>query len=126
MTDPPVDRSAVSAAQVSGDPAALRRLVRNLLDNARRHAAGRVRVALGERDGAAVLVVADDGPGIPAARRDDVFERFTRLDESRAGGHAGLGLAIVKDVVTDHGGTVAVDDDDVLGGARVVVTLPTG
>ena len=45
---------------------------------------------------------------------------------SRAGGHAGLGLAIVKDVVTDHGGTVAVDDDDVLGGARVVVTLPTG
>ena len=83
VTDPPVDRSAVSAAQVSGDPAALRRLVRNLLDNARRHAAGRVRVALGERDGAAVLVVADDGPGIPAARRDDVFERFTRLDPSR-------------------------------------------
>jgi signal transduction histidine kinase len=119
-----VDLARVSAAQVGGDAEELRRVVRNLLDNAGRHATARVSVALAERDGHAVLTVDDDGPGVPAGKRRDVFDRFTRLDESRTGGgHAGLGLAIVADVVDRHGGTVTIDDSP-LGGARFVVTLP--
>jgi signal transduction histidine kinase len=123
-TDVAVDASGVSAAQVVGDPGELRRVVRNLLDNARRHARGAVTVTLAERDGRARLVVSDDGPGIPAERRAEVFERFTRLDEARSGGgRAGLGLAIVHDIVRRHGGTVAIDDGPA-GGTRVTVTLP--
>ncbi len=121
-----IDGHAVSAAQVVGDRDELRRVVRNLLDNARRYATATVSVELREHDGWAVLVVADDGPGIPADRRDDVFERFARLDEARSGrtGRAGLGLAIVHDIVERHGGTVTVDDAPG-GGARFVVVLPS-
>jgi signal transduction histidine kinase len=118
------DVGQVSAAQVRGDAEALRRVVRNLFDNARQHAATRVTIGLAERDGSAVLTVDDDGPGVPPERRDDIFDRFARLDESRTGGgHAGLGLAIVADIVTRHGGSVAVDGAP-SGGARFVVTLP--
>jgi signal transduction histidine kinase len=118
-----VDTSGVSAAQVLGDRAALRRVVRNLLDNARRHAAARVAVTVNEANGSAVLVVDDDGPGIAPDHRQEVFERFTRLDDARTGGHSGLGLAIVHAVVTDHGGSVTIEDSP-LGGARLTVTLP--
>jgi signal transduction histidine kinase len=118
------DVGQVSAAQVRGDAEALRRVVRNLFDNARQHAKTRVTIGLAERDGSAVLTVDDDGPGVPPERRDDIFDRFARLDESRTGGtHAGLGLAIVADIVTRHGGRVAVDGAP-SGGARFVVTLP--
>ncbi len=95
------------------------------MDNAARHARSTVTVTLAERDRHAVLAVADDGPGIPAERRDEVFERFTRLDEARTAtaGGTGLGLAIARDIVVDHGGTIAVDPDH-RPGARLVVTLP--
>jgi signal transduction histidine kinase len=98
--------------------------VANLLDNAVRHARGAVTVTLAEDEGTAVLVVADDGPGIPAADRERVFERFTRLDSARsADGGAGLGLAIARDIAERHGGGLAVDS--VLpAGARLVFTLP--
>jgi signal transduction histidine kinase len=120
-----VDASAVSAGRVEGDGAALRRMVRNLADNAARHAAGRLAFAVAERDGIVLLEVEDDGPGIPAADRERVFERFVRLDDARArdDGGSGLGLAIVAEVVAAHGGTVAIDVSS-LGGARVEVTLP--
>ncbi|MBI0317671.1 sensor histidine kinase, partial [Streptomyces javensis] len=110
---------------------ALRCVIRNLLDNARRHAGQRVRVALSERGGTVELTVSDDGSGIPAADRLRVFERFTRLDEarSREAGGSGLGLAIVGKVITAHGGTAHADqdpapDDGGIGGARLVVRLP--
>jgi signal transduction histidine kinase len=120
-----VDASGVSAGPVEGDADALGRVVRNLVDNAARHAAGRVALGLAERDGAVVLTVDDDGPGIPAGERQRVFERFVRLDDARArdGGGSGLGLAIVRELVAAHGGTVTVDGGG-LGGARVRVTLP--
>ena len=119
-----MDLSAVSAAQVGGDRAMLERAVRNLLDNAVRHARSAVSVSLAARDGGAELAVADDGPGIPAPDREAVFERFTRLDEARArdAGGVGLGLAIVRDVVAAHAGTVTVEDAE--PGARFVVRLP--
>ncbi|MFF4499673.1 sensor histidine kinase [Streptomyces sp. NPDC001401] len=119
-----IDGTAVGAARVSGDEDALRRLVRNLGENAARHARTRVAFTLADTgDGRVRLVVEDDGPGIPAADRKRVFERFVRLDESRsrAAGGAGLGLAIVAEVAAAHGGSVRVED-----GARFVVTLPSG
>jgi signal transduction histidine kinase len=120
-----VDVGAVSAGRVEGDPAGLRRVLRNLGDNAARHASARVGFALAERDGVAVLVVDDDGPGIPPGDRERVLERFVRLDDARArdAGGSGLGLAIVAELVAAHGGAVGIADGP-LGGARVQVTLP--
>jgi len=120
-----VDTTAVSAGRVVGDVAVLRRVLRNLTDNAARFARGRVGFALSEQDGVTLLAVDDDGPGIPAADRERVLERFVRLDGSRArsGGGSGLGLAIVTELVTAHGGTVTVRASPD-GGARVEIRLP--
>jgi two-component system sensor histidine kinase RstB len=70
--------------------------------------------------------VEDDGPGVPAAERQEVFKPFARLDDSRArhSGGYGLGLSIVHKVMTWHGGSVAVDDSPELGGARFTLLLP--
>lgn len=121
----PVDGRAISAAAVRGDERLLARVVRNLVDNAARHA--RTTVALGCRvaDGRAMLWVDDDGSGVAAADRERVFERFVRLDEARSrdAGGSGLGLAIVREIVRAHGGEVRVEDAP-SGGARFVVELP--
>jgi signal transduction histidine kinase len=121
-----IDTRRVSAAQVVGHRDQLRRVVANLLDNAVRHAANSVNLSLAETNGVVTLVVTDDGPGIPAGRHADVFERFGRLDESRTTdrGGTGLGLAIARDLVERHGGTIVVDPD-YDAGARFVVTLPS-
>ncbi|MDF2742203.1 MAG: histidine kinase, partial [Actinomycetia bacterium] len=120
-----IDTSGVSAGRVDGDPAGLRRLLRNLGDNAARHAGGQLALSVAERDGVVLLGVDDDGPGIPEADRGRVFERFVRLDDARArdDGGSGLGLAIVAELVAAHGGTVVAAAGP-LGGARVEVTLP--
>jgi signal transduction histidine kinase len=120
-----VDTSAVSAARVLGDPKQLDRAIRNLTSNAERHAATTVTLELHENAEHSVLVVADDGPGIPAQHHASVFQRFTRLDgaRSRDAGGSGLGLAIVHDIVASHGGTIAIASSDGQG-ARFVVTLP--
>jgi signal transduction histidine kinase len=120
-----VDISTVSAARVLGDARQLARAIRNLAGNAERHARSVVSFELREYDGHSELVVADDGPGIPAEFHAAVFERFTRLDEARSrdAGGSGLGLAIVRDIVTRHGGTIAIASSDGQG-ARFVITLP--
>jgi signal transduction histidine kinase len=101
------------------------RVVRNLIDNAARHAESKVDVSLNEADGTVELVVADDGPGIAPEDRERVFERFTRLDEGRArdAGGMGLGLAVVRTTIERHRGTVQIEDNDPHG-ARFVVRLP--
>ncbi|NUW34158.1 HAMP domain-containing protein [Nonomuraea sp. SMC257] len=106
---------------VRGDALDLSRVLTNLVDNAVRHTSSKVEVAL-TRDG--VLTVTDDGPGIPEADRERVFNRFTRLDSgrSRDEGGAGLGLAIVRETVRAHGGTVHLEDAG--PGLRAVVRLP--
>jgi signal transduction histidine kinase len=115
---------------VAGDPDALRRLLVNLLDNAVRHAASQVCVSVRSEAGWAVLTVTDDGPGIPAADRERVFGRFTRLDNARdrtGEEGAGLGLAIVRSTAEAHGGSASLDDavpDGTGPGLRVVVRLP--
>ncbi|MBT1668237.1 HAMP domain-containing histidine kinase [Curtobacterium flaccumfaciens pv. flaccumfaciens] len=122
-----VDGSAISAARVLGDERVLAGVVRNLVDNAVRHASTRVAVSLTEHDGSAVLTVDDDGTGVPEDERERVFERFVRLDEARSRdtGGAGLGLAIVRDAVRAHGGDTTVVTSP-LGGARFVVRIAVG
>ncbi len=125
-TDKQVITSGISAGQVRGDPDHLVRVVRNLVDNALRHATSVVDVAvISTGDGRVVLSVDDDGSGVADADRTRIFERFGRLDEARArdDGGSGLGLAIVAGLAADHGATVAVDASPTLGGARFTVTF---
>jgi signal transduction histidine kinase len=122
-----VDTSAVGAARVHGDLDALRRVVRNLGENAARHATGRIDIAVADRGSDVVLTVDDDGPGIPESERNRVLQRFVRLDEARSrdDGGSGLGLSIVDEVTRAHGGSVSIAQSR-LGGARIEVTLPDG
>jgi signal transduction histidine kinase len=115
----------LAPTRLVGDSSALARVLRNLVDNAVRHATSRVEVAVRPEDDQACLTVADDGPGIAPADRLRVFERFVRLDtdRSRSGGGSGLGLAIVFEIVAAHGGSVRIDDRPG-GGTAVVVQLP--
>ena len=102
-------------------------LVGNLLDNACKWCDGRVRITIrsGSVDRAAmggmILVVADDGPGIPEVAAEALLQRGTRLDESIPG--HGIGLAIVKDIARAYGGDLTIDKSD-LGGAEITVTIP--
>jgi signal transduction histidine kinase len=114
---------SVSGAQVDGDAEQLIRVVRNLLDNATRYAATGVVVTLAESDGAAVLTVSDDGPGVPDDERERIFERFARHDpdRSRSAGGPGLGLAICREIVTDHGGSIVLEPGP---GTRFTVRFP--
>jgi signal transduction histidine kinase len=113
-------------AVVTGDRGQLRRLIRNLLHNAEQHAKNLITVAVLSDDGVVRITVSDDGPGIAAGQRGEVFERFVRLENSRTRntGGTGLGLAIVADVAASHHGSVEVIDS-ALGGAAFVVEIPT-
>lgn len=117
----------LAPCRVIGSEDDLRRVVGNLLDNAARYGEGHLKIATGHTTDQAwaVLQVEDNGPGIAAEHRTMVFERFARLDESRARatGGSGLGLAIARELVEDHGGSIAVTDSD-LGGAGFTVWLP--
>ncbi|GIF38093.1 signal transduction histidine kinase [Actinoplanes xinjiangensis] len=106
------------------EPDALARVVTNLLDNACRHRRSRVTVSAASDGPHMVVVVTDDGPGIPEADRERVFQRFTRLDDARArdAGGSGLGLAIVRELVRRHRGSVTLGDAH--PGLRVEVRLP--
>lgn len=110
---------------VTGSRTQLGRVLGNLVDNAQRHAASSVRVTLARHGNTAVMEVVDDGPGVPEADRERIFQRFVRLDDARSrdDGGAGLGLAIVRDVVGRHGGSIRVEAG-APGGARFVVELP--
>ncbi|MCD9570614.1 MULTISPECIES: sensor histidine kinase [Pseudomonas] len=96
-------------------------LLGNLLDNACKWADAQVRLSVQERPQGFCLAVDDDGPGIPEARRDEVFGRGTRLDE-QTHGH-GLGLGIVRDIVDACGGTLNLGESE-WGGLRVEIELP--
>lgn len=115
------------ALTVLADPARLRQLVANLLDNASRHspAGGVVRVTAQDTGAGWRLEVTDEGPGVPAADRDRVFERFGTLTDAEGGGGTGLGLAIARWVADLHGGSIHFVDPEPPGpGARVRVDLP--
>jgi signal transduction histidine kinase len=123
-----VDRPAGDrddAFVVTGVVARLERALANLVDNAARHAASTVRLSVSRYGDRVRVVVDDDGPGVPAIDRERIFERFARLDGSRArdSGGAGLGLAVVRSIATRHGGYVWADTSP-LGGARFTIELP--
>jgi signal transduction histidine kinase len=115
-----VDEGTVPMSRIE-----LERVVTNLVDNARRHARSSVELSYTRSPRAAGVGVADDGGGIPAADRERVFERFTRLDEARDRdrGGTGLGLAIVRELVRRRGGDVRLGDSHT-GGLLVEVVFP--
>ncbi|MCW2845682.1 MAG: ATP-binding region, ATPase domain protein [Nocardioides sp.] len=110
--------------RIRGDRHQLARALRNLSDNAARHARSRVELRTHVEGRTAVLEVLDDGMGIRAADRDRVFERFVRLDQSRArdSGGTGLGLPIARQIAQAHGGELVLRHTDV--GACFALTLP--
>jgi signal transduction histidine kinase len=122
----PIDRSGVAAGRVIGVPSELTSVVRNLIDNAARHAASRVRVSVQTYGPVVRCSVEDDGPGVPVEDRERIFDRFARLQEARTrdAGGSGLGLALTKRIVETSGGKVFVSDSE-LGGACFVVELPS-
>jgi signal transduction histidine kinase len=105
-------------------PTALKRAVANLVENAIQYGE-RARVSLESRSVGPVIVVDDDGPGIPEERLDDVFKPFVRLEESRnrATGGAGLGLSIARSIVLSHGGDLVLANRKG-GGLRAEIRLP--
>jgi signal transduction histidine kinase len=121
-----VETQHVTGIKVWGERKSLSHLVRNLLDNAARHAASQVVVAARREGNTSVLLVDDDGPGIPENDRARVFERFIRLAPSRSRdtGGAGLGLAVVQRIAEQHGATVLIDRSP-QGGARLEVRFPS-
>lgn len=123
-------RGIAAAIKIEGDPqivvrpAAIKRLLANLVGNAQRY--GKQIELSAINDGATLtLHVDDDGPGIPVERREDAFRPFYRLDESRNqdSGNSGLGLAIARDIARAHGGDITLDRSP-LGGLRATVSLP--
>ncbi len=117
--------AAGNGLTVQGQPRLLRRAVLNLATNAARHARSQVRLTACREPDAVCLLVDDDGPGVPEAARQRVFEPFFRLDEARSAdlGGVGLGLSIVQRVAACHGGSVRIETSP-LGGARFVFSLP--
>lgn len=119
-----LDTSNVSGAPVRGNRDELRRLVRNLLDNAVKHAKASVRLTASSDNLQSRLDVQDDGPGVPPEERDRAFDRFYRADasRSRASGGTGLGLAIARAIAERHHGSLELAESD--GGAHFVLLLP--
>jgi two-component system, OmpR family, sensor histidine kinase TctE len=117
--------NTVRPAIVHGDPALLREVLVNLVDNAVRYttSGGSVTVTLAHDASGCLLLVRDDGPGIPATERELVFERFYRILGNEAEG-SGLGLAIVKDIVNGHNGTIVLRDPPEGPGLVVEVRFP--
>lgn len=119
----PIDTSQVSGAPAYADPDDVRRIVRNLLDNADAHAQSQVQLIVAAEAGQARLDVVDDGPGITPDQRDLVFDRFRRGDTARRrDGGSGLGLAIGRSLAERGGGTLELLDTP--SGARLRLLLP--
>lgn len=116
--------AAVMDVLVLGDRLALRRVIANLIDNALKYG-GVAHLEMIVADGAVMLVVDDEGPGIAPDQRQLLLEPFVRLEQSRnrATGGAGLGLAIARTLVVAHGGALEISEATG-GGARLIVTLP--
>jgi len=108
-----------------GNPDHLERLFRNVIENALRFARARVVVRAAGSATAVRVEIVDDGPGIPPAERERIFDRFVRLDSSRerGSGTTGLGLAIANEIAAAHDGHITAADHDGEG-ARIVITLP--
>ena len=125
-----LDLEAPASVRGAFDSDALEKIVTNLLSNAVKFTpgGGRITVSLLQHDASVTLRVADTGPGIPPEHLPHVFERFYQVDESltRSQAGTGIGLALVHELVTLHGGTLAVSSGDLAPGAVFTVVLPLG
>jgi signal transduction histidine kinase len=126
---PTVATKVLNAIRVKGSFRDLSRMLRNLGDNAHDHAESMIEIILKADDGYAEIIVGDDGGGIAESDRERIFERFSRLDDSRVrdtrGGGSGLGLAISRQIAESSGGTIAVRSrTDGSRGTEFVVQLP--
>ena len=126
ICDHPLPDRSLTAFSCDAD--ALKRVFRILFDNAVKHGSGtnRVVVHVEEINGNGVkITVSDHGPGIPAEHLERIFDRFYRVDESRAAGGSGLGLAIAKEIIERHGGTIRAENGggQDAGGAVFVIEL---
>ena len=117
-------RGDIAPVQLQGDADQLFQLAANLLDNALKYAPehSEVTVGLHSEGNAAVLRIADHGPGIPAPDHERVFDRFVRLESHRGSPGTGLGLSLARAIVQRHGGRIALEDNG--PGLRVRVVLP--
>jgi signal transduction histidine kinase len=115
----------LTPVRIRGDARRIGQVLRNVLDNAERHAQSRIRVALRTTDAGAVITVDNDGVPVPPAERTRIFERFVRLDESRSreGGGSGLGLAIAAGIMSAHRGTIRAAEGPA-GECRFEITFP--
>ncbi len=112
--------------EIEGDATLLRRLIRNLLENAAKHGRPPIRIVITRHQNAARIVVADRGEGIPAGERERVFEPFYRpAGRAESSGGWGLGLSLVRQIAKRHGG-VAFCEAELEGGSRFVVDLALG
>ncbi len=111
--------------RVDGHREALTMLLRNLIDNGVKYGRSRVDLSLERSGGQALLVVEDDGPGIPDAERGRVFDRFYRSEaQAQQAPGTGLGLALVRSIADDHGATLRLGHSTALGGLRVELGMP--
>ncbi|MDH3613060.1 MAG: ATP-binding protein [Gammaproteobacteria bacterium] len=125
--DPTIEADIADEMHFRGDSGDFLEIAGNLLDNACKWCKQRVRITIRPAAGAAkgggmILVVADDGPGIPADAADALLQRGTRLDESTPG--YGIGLAVVKELAESYGGQLHIGRADI-GGAEISVTIPS-
>ena len=118
-----IDLAGAKATRVRVERQDLDEMLGNLIENAAKYGGGRVFVEVAQAGGQVEIVVEDDGPGIPAALRQTIFERGVRLDSGKPG--TGLGLAIVRDVVEIYGGSIALEESEDLGGLLVRMRLPS-
>ncbi|UTV41504.1 MULTISPECIES: sensor histidine kinase [Ensifer] len=112
-----------NAVEIEAEAVSLREMIRNIIENALVHAPGSIDITVTEVNRLVRFVVSDRGPGIPRDMRKQMFERFSRADNSKPG--SGLGLAIARTVAEAMGGSISLDDRDG-GGLSVVVCLPKG
>ena len=114
------------AVTLYAEPRYLQRALQNLVSNACRYGHSQVAVRLSDEPNLVRIDVEDDGPGVPAEARGEIFKPFARLDTSRtrSSGGYGLGLSIVQKIMAGHGGSVTVDQSTALGGARFTLLIP--
>ena len=121
-----IDTAGDRSAEVRVERQDLDEMLGNLVENAAKYGGGRVFVTVEPpSNGTVAILIEDDGPGIPAAKRSELFTRGTRLDTTGKPG-TGLGLAIVRDVAEIYGGSVKLEESEDLGGLMARLTLPAG
>lgn len=118
-------RARIQPVRAIGDPDRLAQVIRNVVDNARLHSRGQIAITLSADDGIARIMIDNDGPVIPVADRQRIFERFVRLDDdrSRDSGGSGLGLAISGAIMAAHYGAISATETEE-GWCRFVIELP--